>query len=155
LAPTPAPARAPTGTYTAPATPPIYTQAQVAAGQAQGTVTLGAFIHSSQTNVFDTVYASTTFAITGPISAGVLPTAATVSLGNNLQLSPYVVGTLTNGYTLKVNGFVGGGTAVGTISPTGLYTAPTVMPVTGNTITISVVSVADTTKVGTATITLQ
>jgi hypothetical protein len=146
---------APTGTYTAPPTPPIYTAAQAAAGQAQGTVTLGAFVHSSESNILSTVATSTSFAIVGPISTGLSPATATVRLGTSLQLTAYVVGTLNNGYTLKVNGFSGGGVDVGMISAAGLYTAPAVMPMSGGTITITAVANADTTKTATATITLQ
>jgi hypothetical protein len=142
-------------TYTAPATPPIYTQTQVASGYVQGSVVIGASVIDSATNFFAQQFTSTTVAIVGPISAGLLPTSATVKLGATLQLSPYVVGTLTNGYTLKVNGFTGGGTDVGTISATGLYTAPATMPLSGSTITVTITSIADSTKTGTAILTLQ
>ncbi len=146
---------APTGTYVAPATPPIYTDAQVGSGYKQGMVTLGAFVSNSSTNVLSDAFGSVTFAIVGPISAGISPTAARVNLGGILQFNAYVVGTLSNSYTLKVNGFTGGGSEVGTISATGLYTAPAVMPMTGSTVTITAVSNADTTKTATATVTLQ
>ncbi len=145
----------PSGTYTAPATPPIYTLSQINAGLVQGSVTLSAAVHSSATNVLSEVDASTTFAIVGPISAGFLTPTATVNLGTSVQLYPYVVGTLSNTYILKVNGFTGGGTDVGTISATGVYTAPATMPVSGSTITITIVSTADSTKTGTAIITLH
>ena len=77
------------------------------------------------------------------------------TLGGTLSFSSFVVGTLNNGYTYKVNGFPGGGSDVGTISATGLYTAPATMPMTGSTVTITAVSIADTTKTASATVTLQ
>jgi hypothetical protein len=57
-----------------------------------------------------------------------------------------------------VNGVTGGSTATGTIAPqiTGAayFTAPTVMPMTGNTVTITAACQADQTKHASATVTL-
>jgi hypothetical protein len=147
---------APTGTYTAPSTPPIYSVAQITTGgYVQGSVTVNAAVVNSVTQLFSTTSANETFAIVGTVTPGFLTTTATVALGSTVSLYPYVVGSLNNAYALQVNGFPGGGTAVGTISTNGLYTAPSAMPMSGSTITVTVISAADPTKNATATITLH
>jgi hypothetical protein len=147
---------APTGTYTAPATPPIYSIDQVTTGgYVQGSVTLNAAVANSLTSLFSAANANETFAIVGTVTPGFLTTTANVALGSTVSLYPYVVGSLNNAYSLQVNGFPGGGAAIGTISTAGLYTAPSAMPMSGSTITVTVISTADPTKNNTATITLH
>src|SRR5207248_10744996 len=58
-------------------------------------------------------------------------------------------GTSNTGVTWSANAVQGGNSTVGTISSSGLYTAPAVAPNPSN-VTISAVSVADSTKSGTA-----
>ncbi len=138
---------APTMTYTAPATPPIYTAAEIANGAVQGSVTVIAFIHSSQTNVLTTVSATQSFVITAPsITVGLSPATASVNLGSTQQFTAYAVGSINNALTWQVNGVAGGTPATGVITTAGLYTAPTVFPITGHTVTVAAVSQADPTK---------
>jgi hypothetical protein len=147
-----------TGLYTAPATPPVYTQDQLAKGSIQGRdiVSAGTFYSIGGSLTFATASGTQTFAITAPsITAGITPATATVPLGTTEQFTPFAVGNINNAYTLQVGGVTGGSTSLGTISSTGLYTAPTAMPMTGPTVTITVISQADPTKTATATITLQ
>jgi hypothetical protein len=59
-----------------------------------------------------------------------------------------------NALTWQVNGIPGGGTTNGTIIPAGLYAAPAALPMTGNTVTITAVSQADTTKTASSVVTL-
>jgi hypothetical protein len=61
-----------------------------------------------------------------------------------------------------VNGVTGGSTSTGTIVLTAilgpgayLYTAPATMPMSGNTVTVTVISQADPTKTASSVITLQ
>jgi hypothetical protein len=102
-------------------------------------------------------------AITAPsITTGFFSSPSnTVALGRTLDVSPYAVGSTNNAITMQVNGINGGSTTYGTITPlTGgyyggyVYTAPTTMPTTGDTVTIRVISQADPTKSSSMTITL-
>lgn len=76
------------------------------------------------------------------------PVVVTVAISGNsttkLGASTQFTATLTNspneGVVWEVNGIANGTAAIGTISVTGLYTAPTTMPTAGNTVTISAVS---------------
>ena len=69
------------------------------------------------------------------------------------------VGDVNNAILFQVNGVTGGTLAAGTITNAtgsqGMYNAPSVMPMTGSAITITVVSQADPTKTSSATVTLQ
>jgi hypothetical protein len=141
-------------TYNAPSTPPIYTATQVALGLVQGSVTVVASVFNNPNNVLSTTSTSVTFVITGPITAGISPTTASVKLGATQQFTGYSVGSTNNSLTWQVNGVAGGSTASGTITSGGLYTAPSAMPVTGNMVTVTVVAPADITKTASSTVTL-
>jgi hypothetical protein len=102
------------------------------------------------------------FPITGTVWVGLSPLTTTVALGGTEQFLGYAVGNTNTALTWQVNGVTGGSAATGTISNTvtadyegGLYTAPTVMPMTGNTITITMISQADPTNTMTANVTLH
>lgn len=141
-------------TYNSPATPPIYTATQIASGFVQGSVTVTAHVFNNPNNVLSWTGTSVTFVITGPISAGISPTTASVKLGTTQQFTGYSVGSTNNALIWQVNGVAGGNTANGTITSAGLYTAPASMPITGNAITITAVAQADTTKTASSTVTL-
>jgi hypothetical protein len=144
--------------YTAPPTPPIYTGTG-AFGNTQGTVTLEAMFPDLGMNINDTQ----TFVVTAPsVTVGLSPTTATVALNASQQFTGYAVGSLNNALTPQVNGVTGGSTATGTIVPTlnqpsgtYTYTAPAAIPMTGDTVTVTIISQADTTKTASATITLH
>jgi hypothetical protein len=147
-----------TVTYTAPATPPIYT-APCSGGEGNGIVTLQATAGPVSAPQFTVA----SFPITAPtVAIGLAPTTATVALGGTEQFVGYAVGSVNNGLTWQVNGITGGSATTGTITNAvtpyyqgGLYTAPTVLPMTGNTVTITMISQADPTKTQTAIVTLQ
>lgn len=85
---------------------------------------------------------------TGPvISVNVLPTSATLASGAQQQYTASVVNSTNQNVTW---GVISG---TGTISSTGLFTAPT-LGCGGETDTIGATSQADTTKTGTATATI-
>jgi hypothetical protein len=142
--------------YTAPLTPPIYTGL---IGANQGTVTLEAIFPDLGMNISD----NQTFTVTAPsVTVSLSPSTATVALNATQQFTGYAVGSVNNALTWQVNGVTGGSTATGTIavSPTNLpgvyvYTAPSAIPMTGNTVTLTVISQADPTKSAFATITLH
>ena len=140
--------------YTAPATPPLY---DPGSSNLQGSVTLSASTGSSET-------ATQTFVITAPtITVGFLTPPTTVALGASVTIYAYAIGSISNGLTMEVNTIAGGNSTVGTIVPyTGanatygeyVYTAPTSLPVTGSTITITAVSAAVITQTATLSLTL-
>jgi len=138
--------------YTAPATPPVYPKNDMPAG----VVTLQAQYG------FSIGYGSISFTITAPVvTVGVSPATASVALGSTLTVLGYAVGDANNQMTVQVNGVPGGAADTGTIVPQGstygtfLYTAPAIMPASGSTINITVISKADPTKTQTAVITLH
>jgi hypothetical protein len=144
--------------YTAPPTPPIYSSAG-ALVNTQGTVTLEAMFPDLSVNISDTQ----TFVVTAPsVTVGVSPATASVALNASQQFSAYAVGSLNNALTPQVNGVTGGSTATGIIVPalnqppgTYTYTAPAAIPMTGDTITITIISQADPTKTASSIITLH
>lgn len=89
------------------------------------------------------------------VTVTVTPTTATVYTAQNQQFTATVTGGSSSAVTWEVNGIIGGSaTTVGTINAAGLYTAPTTVPNPAS-VTVSAVSVADTTKSATATVTIQ
>ena len=140
-------------TYTAPPTPPVSEDF----GVNPGSVAVRASIPGSPDTQFNVV-------ITAPsITTGFFPTSSTtVALGKTLDVSAYAVGGINGAITMQVNGTTGGSTTYGTITPFTnaiyfgeyVYTAPSTMPMTGNTVTITVISQADPTKSSNLTITL-
>jgi hypothetical protein len=140
--------------YTAPAVPPIYTDAQVKAGAVQGSVVFSAGVSIDPTSAFNQIVTSETFVVTGPISVGLSPSTASVQLNGIQQFAAYAVGSINNNLIWQVNGVAGGGTASGVIDSNGLYTAPSTIPMTGNTVNVTVVSQDDPTKSATSLVTL-
>lgn len=87
------------------------------------------------------------------VAVSISPAAATVALGGTQPFQAAVTGTTTLGVTWKVNGLIGGGPDTGTISTTGLYSAPNAIPLAGS-VAIQAVAVADGSTVATATVNL-
>jgi hypothetical protein len=83
----------------------------------------------------------------------VTPAAPTLVLNETRQFTATVSGESDQTVTWFVNGLPGGDSTIGTISATGLYIAPGVVP-SPATVTIKAVSVANPTKSGTASATL-
>ncbi len=137
---------APTGTYTAPAAPPTYSAAQLAAGAVQGSVTLSAGVTTTPGS-FNLTTTTLTFVITGPISVGVSPATASRSsqqhaavhriCGRLNQQRDHVAGQRSlrrrnsNRHHHRLRVFTRRRLAI---------------PITGNTITITAVSQTDVTK---------
>jgi hypothetical protein len=140
--------------YTAPATPPIYSATPT--GIAQGTVTVNVRVADPPGTSIPTSPDSVSFVITAPsITVGLSPATANVALGSAQQFFGYAVGNINNALTWYVNGFAGGSTTTGTINTAGTYVAPANMPMSGNTVTITVISQADPTKTASSVITLH
>lgn len=83
----------------------------------------------------------------------VAPAEHVLSVGETLQFTASVIGTTDGSVTWFVNDVAGGDSSLGTIDPTGLYTAPETPP-TPNAVTIRAVSVADPSCLGSALLTL-
>jgi len=92
--------------------------------------------------------AAATITNPAPVSIAISPTSVSVRVGRSTQFTATVKNTSNTAVTWKVNGIVGGNSTVGRISTTGLYTAPS----SPSTVTVSVVSVADSTKSASATV---
>src|SRR5215471_6626096 len=88
-----------------------------------------------------------------PIVVAVTPASATVSPGATKQFMASVTGTTNTSVTWQVNSVTGGNATVGTISATGLYTAPNSIP-NPSTVTVAAVSSANPADSGSATVTV-
>lgn len=88
------------------------------------------------------------------VTISISPTTHTMRLDQTKQFYVSVGNTTNKSVTWSVGGVVGGNTTVGTISTAGLYTPPAVLPA-GNSATVRVTSVANTTKFAEAVISLQ
>jgi len=87
------------------------------------------------------------------VTVAVSPKGVTVNLSTTQQYTATVTGTSNTAVTWAVNGVAGGATAIGTISASGLYTAPAALP-NPATVTVSAKSVADITVTAAAQATL-
>lgn len=87
------------------------------------------------------------------ISISISPTSATVSASGTQQFKASVTGTSNTGVQWEVNQTPGGSSQTGTISNSGLYTAPaTTTPLQ---VTVTAVSEADTAKTASAKVTVN
>jgi hypothetical protein len=119
-----------TGVYTAPAT----------GGSHTVTVT---------SNADTTKSASAAVTVTS-VAVSISPTTATVTANTTKQFTATVTGTTNVGVQWSVDGVVGGAAATGTVSTTGVYTAPA----TAGSHTVTVTSNADTTQTASAAVTV-
>src|SRR5579871_971679 len=126
------------GLYTAPAAVP-----------SPASVTINAVAQADATKS-----GTATVTITLPIGVTVSPKSVTIQADFSQQFTPTVTNTTNTAVTWQVNGVNGGNSTVGTISASGLYTAPAAVP-NPATVTIKVISQADNTKFDTATVTVN
>jgi hypothetical protein len=89
---------------------------------------------------------------TGPIMVAISPSAVTRRCLTHGAFTAIVTDTSLTTVMWSVNGVVGGNSSVGTITPTGVYTAPGFPPAVS--ITVTATSDADTTKSASATVLL-
>lgn len=87
------------------------------------------------------------------VTVSISPFYSQLTIAHSVQFTAHVSGTTDTGVTWQVNNITGGGSASGTISSTGLYTAPSVLPVP-QFATVTAVSHANPMVSATATITL-
>jgi hypothetical protein len=87
-----------------------------------------------------------------PVTVVVFPASQKVAVGASLLFSATVTNTTNLAVTWQVNGTTGGNPATtGSISPTGVYTAPASVP-SPATVTVTAVSQADSSKSGSASV---
>ena len=127
------------GLYTGPAAVP-----------SPATVTVTAV---SQADTTKSASAPVTIAAATAVSVTIAPLSAAVATGGTQQFSATVQNTSNTAVTWQVNGVTGGSATVGTISSSGLYTAPGAVP-NPATLTVTAVSQADPTKSASALVTV-
>ncbi len=99
-----------------------------------------------------TVSSAWTLAVAAPVAVSISPKTATMRGLTTTAFSASVSNTGTKTVTWAVNGVAGGNATVGTISASGVYCAPAIIPAS---VTVSAVSTADPTKTASAQVTLQ
>lgn len=87
------------------------------------------------------------------ITVIVSPASATVQTGATQTFSATVSNAANTGVSWQVNGVTGGDSAHGTISTSGMYTAPAVLP-NPVTVTVTAISVADSSKSSSSQVTV-
>ena len=97
--------------------------------------------------------ASASANITSSVTVAILPTTASVALGGQQQFTADIRGSANTAVTWSVNNKTGGDSSHGTISPSGLYTAPATLP-NPSAITITATSQADWRQNASATVNL-
>ncbi|MCX6953779.1 MAG: DUF1800 family protein [Verrucomicrobia bacterium] len=88
------------------------------------------------------------------VTVAVAPSTASINTGTTKQFSATVTGIASQSVTWSVNNVAGGNATVGTISASGLYTAPAAVPSPAS-VTIRATSTVSPTSVGAATLTVS
>ena len=96
--------------------------------------------------------ATATATYTLPISVSISPASASVQVGQSQQFTAAVSGTTNTAVNWLVAGILGGSSSVGTISSTGLYTAPSIAPT--NAVTVTAQSTSNLSASANATVTI-
>jgi parallel beta-helix repeat protein len=109
---------------------------------------LGEFEYGTTPKVWPWFPGSTSITVT------ISPTSATLQVGTSKQFTATVSGTSNTGVTWLVNGVSGGNSTAGTISSSGLYTAPSSVP-SGGSVTVAATSVANSASSAKATVTIS
>lgn len=87
------------------------------------------------------------------VAVSISPARDSLLTGETAQFEGVVTGTANVGVTWSVDGVAGGNAMLGTISSTGLYTAPGAPP-SPNTVTVRATSAVDSTKSASASVTI-
>jgi hypothetical protein len=89
-----------------------------------------------------------------PVTVTVTPNSAQPFQGGNVQFNAVVKNASSPAVQWQVNQMTGGNPMVGMIDPTGLYTAPILVP-NPPTVTVTAVLQTDSTKTGSSSVTIQ
>ncbi len=121
---------------------------------APGTVPNPAAVTVTATSAADTSKAaSATVTILPPLEVSISPSNVQVVMGEHQQFTATVTGSQKTTVSWSVTGSGCSGSACGTISPAGLYSAPAAIPTPAQ-VTVTATSDADTTKSASATVTI-
>jgi YVTN family beta-propeller protein len=132
----------------------VYAQTAADASSGGGMV-ISTTIRIKAVSVADTSVSGTaTVSIDSGVSVSVTPNNSTIGVGQTFQFSAVVNGSTNQGVNWSVNNVQGGNSTVGTISPTGLYTAPAAVPSPAS-VAIRATSQVDTNRSGTVTATIS
>jgi hypothetical protein len=150
-----------TGTYAWVLTTPVTGFSLSASGLLTGTPTSTTslsfqFKVADAANSANFATATLTLAINSsstPVSITLSPTLAAVETGATQQFTATVQNTSNTAVTWQINGITGGNGTVGTVSTSGLYTAPAAVP-NPAAVTLAAISQADTTKSASAQMTI-
>jgi hypothetical protein len=93
------------------------------------------------------------FGKNGSVKVSISPSSSTLQLGQSLQFIASVSGTNNTSVNWLVNGAMGGNSTTGTISSSGLYTAPTAAP--SSTITVTAQSIVQPTASANAAVSIS
>ena len=88
------------------------------------------------------------------VTISVAPSSAGVPVSTTRKFTATVTGSANTSATWSVNGVAGGNSTVGTISSSGLYTAPVAVPTPAD-VTVQAASVANPAMTASATVTVQ
>ncbi len=88
------------------------------------------------------------------VAVTVSPASTSVAAGNTRNFSVTVTGTSASAVIWAVNGMVGGNASVGTISSSGVFTAPSLPPPAPSTVTVQATCAAAPSAVGAAVVTV-
>ncbi len=88
------------------------------------------------------------------VAVSVAPSGVNLATGEAAQFVASVTGSANGGVVWSVDGVVGGDASVGTISSSGLYRAPAILP-PGRTVTVAAASVVDPSVQATATVSVH
>ncbi len=108
---------------------------------------------TSQADTTKTGTATVKVTVSASISVVVTPATLDLTSGGSKQFKAVVQGTSGRNVNWQVNGIAGGNSAVGTVDANGNYTAPASIP-NPATVTLTAVLAADSTKSGTASVTV-
>jgi serine protease len=104
-------------------------------------------------NSDSTKYADAQVTINLPLTISVIPVVANVVANGTTTFTANVVNAVNTDVTWSVNGIAGGSPTIGTMSSSGVYTAPTTVP-SPLTVTITAISIVDDSKSASATMTV-
>jgi hypothetical protein len=107
----------------------------------------------SQTDGITSGSASVTIIGGSTVTVAIAPPSASVVLGASQQFSATVSNAANQSVSWNVNGIAGGNALVGTISSTGLFTAPQILPQPASAV-VQAVSLADSTASATVQVTI-
>ena len=114
-----------------------------------------ALITVTATSAADTTKsAKASVTIVRPVAVTIAPASAQVLTGGSQQFTATVTGTTNTAVSWTVSGAGCSGVACGTISTSGLYTAPIAVPAPPQ-VTVTATSAADPTKTASATVVVQ